>query len=283
MRLVALVRREIHVLLRSPGMWIALGTFAAVLALGVVLPALAFDNPDPRLGGAFLLGPATDILLPTVAIVYGHGAVAARREIGELTHLLGLPYRRIEIYFGIWLGRVSVVGALTAVGILPAVAVIGLVYGEVPLGPIAGFVAITALAGATYTAVAVAISAMVRTRLRALGIALGGFVIAYALWEPALEGAKLTSVGAARSGWLDRLQAVTPLEAYGRIADAVLPAAPRVELAFTGGELAGQQAAVVGNAGLTTAELIGPLVVLLAWALVPAVAAAVRFDRADLS
>lgn len=270
-------------LLRSPGLWIAVGAFAAVLALGAVLPALAFDSPGPRLGVAFLLGPATDILLPTVAIVFGHGAVAARRETGELTHLLGLPYRRVELYLGIWIGRVSVVGALTAVGILPAVAVVRLVYGDIPVGPIAGFVAITALAGATYTAIAVAISAMVRTRLRALGMALGGFVIAYALWEPAIDGVKLTSVGAARSGWLDRLHAVTPLEAYGRLADAVLPAAPRVELAFAGGELAGQQGEVVGSTGLTVAELTGLLVVLLAWALVPAVAAAVRFDRVDLS
>lgn len=281
MRFVALVRREVAILLRSPGVWIALLTFAVVLALGTLLPALAFTDPAPRLGAAFLLSPATDIVLPLIAIVFGHSAIAARRETGELAHLLTLPYRRVEVLLGIWLGRVTVVASLTAVGILPALVTLAAVYGELPWRAIAGFVAATIGAAVTYTAVSVAVSAAVETRLRALGITLGGYVTAYALWEPMLDGARLTRVGAARSRWLDRLEGITPLDAYATLADAALPATSHVQLAFRNGALTGEQGAAVAANGAAV-DLVGPLLVLGTWLVLPTAIAILRFDRVDL-
>lgn len=280
MRLLALVRRELLLLGRSPGLWVAFAAFAGVLALGAVLPELAFDDPDPRLGAAFLLGPATDIVLPVIAIVFGHSAIAARRETGEAKYLLAMPYRRAELVLGILGTRVAAVAGIAAVGCLPAALAVRLVYGELPVGRTAGFVVATAGAAAVYTAVAVAVSASVRTRLRALGICLGGYVAAYALWEPTLEALRVA--GDVPAGRVDQLEGLSPLDAYGTAADVLLPAAPQVQLALADGNLAADQGEIVGAAGPSVGELAGPVFVLLAWALLPTLVALVRFQRADL-
>lgn len=283
MRRIALVRREMGVLARSPGLWIALVAFAVAHTLGAMLPAIAFDDPAPALGAAFLLGPATDLLLPAIAIVFGHGAIAGRRETGELVQLLALPYGRTELLASITCARIATVGAVAVVGPLPAILAIRIVYGHVSPIRLVGFVLVTAIAGVAYTAVAVAVSAAVRTRLRALGVALGGFVVAHAIWEPMLEAVGLTAVGSAVGDWLDVLVGLNPLDAYGTMADAILPPAPSVALAFGDGGLAADQGAVVGATDPSVGVLVGPGLVLLGWAILPVTLAAARFRRVDLA
>ncbi len=282
MQVTTFARRELKLVFRSPGFRLTGLLLAGVMTLLVLLPAVAFDDPAPDLGAAFLLGPATDILLPLIAIVFGHVAIVGRRETGAINGLLGMPYTRADIIYGAALGRSMAIAGMSIAAAVPAVIAITVVYGIPPIGSVLAFTVTTAVAGGVYTTVSVGVSGIVRTRIRALGALLAGFVIAHALWDGIVDGVVSLVEGANTDPWWARVARETnPLGAYGRLADAVLPAAPHVDLAVEGGDVAAEQGELVG-VDPTAGDVVIPVLVLVIWLVAFLALARWRFARVDL-
>ena len=260
-------------LLRSPGAWIGTVVFAFVQSLGVALPALALESPSPAIGTAFLLGPATDIVLPILAIVLTFGAIAGERDRGRLTVFLSTPLDRAQILLGTLLGRASLVMLAVTIGSIPGILTIVALYGAPEPRPIVGFLLISILASFTYASIGVGISATFATPARSVAVLIGGFVFAYALWEPATTALHYLHTGSlpgpAPPRWFEILQMLSPLEAYSHALNGVLPPSPHLVLAiteegidadageFVGGALsAGDGGLVVAICGLWSAAAV---------------------------
>ena len=276
-----MTRRELTIVLRSPGFWIGIVAFGLLLTGGAMLPAAMFADPDPALGAAFLLGPATDIVLPLIAIIFGHAVIAGRRENGEFNQLLGFPYRRGELCLLLATARIVAVVGTILLTCLVAAGAIWWIYGSISITRAGAFIALTALTAGIYTTIAIGVSAMVRTRIRALGILLGGFAIAYGIWEPLLEGIRATD--RIDRSWPDRLIQANPLHAYSSIADAILPAAPHVNVVFDDGDLIADAGSVVGGTDPTFTTVGIPLLVLLGWWCLPLLLGLYSVTSADLT
>lgn len=283
MRVSALLVREWTALRRSTGVWLAAALFAGVLALGTLLPSLVFPGAPARLGAAFLLGPATDLLLPALGIVYGHAAIGGRRTSGELLVLLGVPYRRAELFLGVWLARSLFVGFIGMLGAGLGVITVWLVYGSITPLRLMGFVLMTGLAGMVYTGLAVSVSVLLPWRRAALGALLAGFVVAYRLWGLGIEVLRDVATPAFPGTALDILEGANPLTAYGRLADTLLPAAPRVDLAVDGAEMAAAAGPVVGATEPSLGTLGSPLIVLMGWGILSAILGVRRIRRMDFA
>lgn len=272
-------------LFRSPGLWVATVLFALLVVAGVTLPALLLESPPPEIGAAFLLGPAADLVLPVIAIVLTYAAVAGLRADGRVKVLLGTPVGRRSILIGVLLSRIVAAWAITGAGVLVGIAAIVVLYGVPPLRPVASFVLLTLLATASYVGVGIGVSAAVATSTRAIASLIAGFIVAHSLWEPLCRGLYYLVMGdlPGRSppGWYDVLVLLSPVEAYTRAADGVLPPSPHLDIAIgEGGTRADAGALVGGEIGAATLGVA--LVSLWAWGTGAVLLGMYAFDTAEI-
>ncbi|WP_049929078.1 ABC transporter permease subunit [Halopiger goleimassiliensis] len=190
------VRREIHRFSRSRWAWTCWLVVTALLVVAVVRasPPQSVGSVDvhPILFVLFAPAGATFeavvrtfvsalVLVPLVAFVHSHSAIAEERETGRLRVLLTMPCSRRELYEAKLLGRSvtflgPLVGTLGAVG-LALVATTGTVaggYGYV--------VAAACLLGLACVSIGVAISAAASTTNRAVAAffaVYAGMLVAY--------------------------------------------------------------------------------------------------------
>lgn len=281
-----LVGLELRRLVRAPGIWISTAVFGLTLALGAAVPALVLSGARPDAGVAYLLGPATDVLLPLIAIVGTYGAIAGSRERGRLKLLLATPLSREEVLSATIVARVVLLQGATALAIIPAILTIWVLYGRPPVVPLAGFAFVTLLVVATYAVIGVSVSASVATPPRALGVLLAGFVAAHALWTPVGKGVHYlltgTFPGEESTGWFRVFVRLNPLDAYAAAIDGILPPSPHLRFAIDETGVAAEQAAVVGRA-FDAVDLFLSLLVLVGWAVLAVAVARARFRRADLA
>ncbi len=266
---------------RSPGIWLAALCCTFALVVGVSLPWLLLSDVEPATGVAFMLGPGTDLLFPTVAMLATYGAIAGQRDTATLSMVLAQPYRRRDVLAGVATTRMLTMVAVSLVAIVAAtVAVIGL-YGMPPFRYVVAFTAITVVAVACYAAIGVAVSASVASRTRAAAVLLPGFVFAYGLWSPLLYGIETIAFDRPPS-WFEHVELINPLAAYGAAANELLPPTPHLAIAVddggidtTTGELVG------GSADLVVVGLA--LCVLAAWTIGSLLFARWQLDRASLA
>lgn len=275
-------RLELRRLRRSPGVWLAAIAFGAVLAAGVSLPRLATGTTDPDVGAAFLLGPAVDLVLPLLVIGLTYDAIAGHRERGTVHVFLAAPIDRTSLFAGLLVARIVILLGVTTIGLLAGVVGVVVLYGPPPIGRTAGFAALTLAATGAFACVGVGVSAALDRSGRALGVLVAGFVLAHAIWEPAVTAthAALTDA-AAPDRWVDRLILLSPLEAYGTAANGILPPSPHLAVAVDGGDTSAETGAAVGGA-IARGDLALAIGVLVGWALLLLVLARYRFQRADI-
>lgn len=120
----------------------------------------------------------TRLLIPLVGIVVAYASVIGERESGTLKLLLSLPHSRLDVVLGKFVGRSGVLAVPVVAGFLVAMPAFPLA--GVPLNVLnyVGFAALTVLLGVVFVAVALGMSAAVRTSRRAV---IGTFVV-YALF-----------------------------------------------------------------------------------------------------
>lgn len=214
-----LARKDFEDAIRSRVIWAAIGIFMLlVIILAVAANASGVEDLDPvdlypgfaQLGAMFLI--------PIIAIMSGYRSIVEERESGSMRVLFGLSYSRSEIFLGKYASRLGVVSTLTLVPTASVLVVGLLLFGTIPLGRSAGFLVITVLLGVAFTAIAVSVSAMTGSRYRALGGAVGSYVLFFLFWHPVVAAIHYLVngefVGLQAPNWYLFLLRLNPLMVY---------------------------------------------------------------------
>lgn len=221
------------------------------------------------------------LLLPIVALVASYMSIAGERESGGIKFLLSVPNTRRDVFLGKLVSRMAIVTVGVVFMFVTAVAGGYARNGVLPLGLVAGVVAMTILYSGTFVSIAVALSAGAAARSRAIAAAFGSYFVLVLLFiVPGLNLSAIirwvhqTLLGFDRN--LDLYNAITyvsPLTAYRQGTNMVFPEAleQRVfQRAQEGGELPAYLAEEVS------------LLVFAVWLVVPLVLGYLRFKGADL-
>jgi Cu-processing system permease protein len=273
--ILLLAAKEVREGLRNRWVLAATGLLAA-LAL-----TLAFlgSAPTGTVGAGALdvvvisLASLTIFIVPLIALLISHDAIVGEIDRGTMTLLLSYPVRRSQVLLGKFLGHIAILAFATCVGYgLAAVALLatGKAIGG---GSWTAFVAMTAssvLLGAVFVAIGYLVSALVRDRGTAGGIAIGIWLVFVILYDMALLGLLVADQGRfVGGGVLDALLLFNPTDAY-----RLLNLAGSDDIAAASG-----MAGVVQNAALGPAVLLAALA---AWVVAPMALAAAAFSRREL-
>lgn len=219
------------------------------------------------------LSSLTIFLIPLVALLISHDAIAGERERGTLLLLLSYPISRWQVVIGKFLGHLAVLAFATALGYGAAAAALALTGAAIDgesWRAFASMIGSSVLLGAVFLAIGYMVSAVVRARATAAGIAIGIWLGLVVLYDMALlaflvvDQSRLVSADV-----LNVLLLLNPTDAY-RL------------LNLAGTESVG---ALSGMAGLAETVPLGTLTLLLAlvgWMLVPLGLAVAAFSRREL-
>lgn len=285
MRSARIARLEFRRVSRSRGLWIASALFALSMAGVTAIPQFVLADAEPESGVAFFLGPATDVVLPIVAILLSYAAISGQRERGSIKLLLATPHRRDDVLGGAILARTLVIWLILTLGVVLSVASVVLLYGLPSARPVAAFSAWSALVAASYVVIGVSVSAASATRTQSATLLIAAYVLAHVFWEPMARGMHYLLVGglpgASPPRWYEILLLANPLEAYTHVAQGVLPPSPHLAVAVEQGSVQAAAGDVVGGS-LSTGDFLISFVVITGWATIAVLLARLRFGSADL-
>lgn len=272
--ILLLASKEIREALRNR--WVV----AATALLAVLALTLAFlgSAPTGSVGAGALdvvvisLASLTIFIVPLIALLISHDAIVGEIERGTMTLLLSYPVGRRQVLIGKFLGHLAILAFATCVGYgLAALALVA--AGRAEGGGWNAFAVMTAssvLLGAVFVAIGYLVSARVRSRETAAGIAIGIWLVFVVIYDMALLGALVADQGRfVAGGVLDALLLLNPTDAY-RL------------LNLTG---SADIAAASGMAGMVEHAALGPgalVAALAAWVAGPMALAALVFSRREL-
>ena len=192
----------------------ALGAVLLMAGLSLTLAFLG-SAPTGVVGASPLevtvvsLSSLTIFLVPLIALLLSHDAIVGERDRGTLLLLLSYPLSRWQILFGKFLGHLSILTVATVLGYGAAGAALALAAGEFDtdsLGSFARMIGSSVLLGAVFVALGYLISATVRERATAAGLAIGIWLVLVLLYDMALLGLLVADQGrtisAAAFNWL---------------------------------------------------------------------------------
>jgi ABC-2 type transport system permease protein len=124
------------------------------------------------------------IILPLMALIFAYMAIVGERESGSLRILFGLTHSRKDVLLGKLLSRSATmaVSMVVATGI-----VLGLLLLKFDSLDVSGFLMfffLTQLLIVTFTGIGIGVSAIASTRIRAMGGAIGSYVVLFIVWNP---------------------------------------------------------------------------------------------------
>lgn len=293
MNVMLLARKEFTDSMRSRALWAATALLTVVASAAVVLPSVALDSVDPVTLPQYMLAPLATFVAIT-ALVTGYLAIAGERDSGSIKMLLGLPYTRLDVVLGKYLGRSVVVSIAILVSYLVTAVVGFALYGSLPISAYALLALLTVVLGVAFVGIAVAISAGAGGRSRAITLAVGVFFLFELLWSTLSQGLYFVVTfgdlpGTSVPAWYILFQRLSPTNAFKNAAGLfIADDATRVNVSQQQGATSGGS-----DAAPTLAERIGgelpfyleewfALVILACWILVPVVIGYLRFKRADL-
>lgn len=174
-----------------------------VLAATLLLAALALtlallgSAPTGTVGVASLdvtvvsLSSLTTFLVPLVALLLAYDAIVGEAENGTLLLLLSYPVARWQVVGGKFLGHTAVLALATVLGYGTAVVAVAWTGGMPDAGSLFAFAAMvgsSAMLGAAFLALGYVISAAVRDRGTAAGLAVAAWLVLVLVWDMALLG-----------------------------------------------------------------------------------------------
>lgn len=256
-----------------------------VLATTLLLAALALtltflgSAPTGNVGVRALdvvivsLSSLTIFLLPLIALLISHDAIVGEIERGTMLLLLSYPVARWQVLVGKFVGHLAILAFATLLGYgaaAGALAATGAAIDAESWRAFASMIGSSVLLGAAFVAVGYLVSALVRDRGTAGGIAIGMWLLFVLIYDMALLGLLVVDQGQTLSGGvLDALLLLNPTDAY-RLFN--LTASANVS-SFSG---------MAGVASGTSLRAPALLAALAAWALVPLALAALAFSRREL-
>ena len=273
--ILIVARKEIQEGLRNR--WV-LATTLLLAALALSLTFLG-SAPTGNVGVRALdvvivsLSSLTIFLLPLIALLISHDAIVGEMERGTMLLLLSYPVARWQVLLGKFVGHLSILAFATLLGYgaaAGALAATGEAIDRESWTAFASMIGSSILLGAAFIAVGYLVSALVRERGTAAGIAVGIWLVFVLIYDMALLGLLVVDQGQVLSGGLlNALLLLNPTDAY-RLFN------------LTG---SGNVSAFSGMAGVAQTTTLGPsvlLAALAAWALVPLGLAALAFSRREL-
>lgn len=267
-----IAQRELVDALRSRLIWMFAGVFA-VLALGLSYFGLVGAGYAEVTGfaktSASLLNLVL-ILFPLVALFLGTSSMTSER--GALELLLSQPVSRSEVMVGKFVGLALTLVASTLVGFGAAGLVIGARTGGADVGR---FLALTGLSCAlevAFLSVAMLLSALTSSRVRALGAAVAVWFTTVILYDLLVVGGAVLVGAKQLSAALVLLLFLNPVDLVRVL--GIISLDSMTAFGATG-------ASLIRMFGATGA-LVALVVALLAWMVLPLALALRRFRRADL-
>lgn len=223
------VREDVRDTVRERQFQLLVGIYV-LLALLITYTAGRSTSPGHR-GGPELIPsvlPLFAMLTPLLALGFFASAIVEKRTGGALKVVLGLPIDRGTVVLGTFVGRCLVLCTAIATALLAAVPVAVVRGVAVDPARLATVAVILALLGVTFTAFAVAISAVVRSATRATIAAFGVFVLFFfQLWTrlpyTVLYVRHGFSYPETIPEWVDIVAALNPVAAYTNLFDGVYP------------------------------------------------------------
>jgi len=252
---------------------------AATLLLGVLALALALVGTAPtgtveatRLDVTIVgLSSLGIFLVPLIALLLSYESIVGEFERGTMLLLLAYPVARWQIVLGKFVGHVAILAFATIVGFGAAGLAVGLGEGGSAASwrAFAVMTGSTILLGAAFTALGYLVSAAVRDRGTAAGLAVAVWLAFVVLYDLALLGMLVADEGHWIGPELFRtLMLINPADAY--------------RIFNLSGD--GNVALMSGMAGLGRQAAFGaalPLAVLAAWIIVPLAAAGALLERKE--
>jgi Cu-processing system permease protein len=219
------------------------------------------------------LSSLTIFLLPLIALLISHDAIVGEMERGTMLLLLSYPVARWQVLQGKYVGHQSILAIATQLGYgaaAGALAATGEAIDAESWTAFASMIGSSILLGAAFIAVGYLVSAVVRERGTAGGIAIGIWLVFVLIYDMALLGLLVVDQGQILSGGLlNALLMLNPADAYRLF-----------NLTGTAGV-----SAFSGMAGMAENNTLHPsalIAALAAWALVPLGIAAFAFSRREL-
>jgi Cu-processing system permease protein len=212
-------------------------------------------------------------LLPLIALLISHDAIVGEVERGTMLLLLSYPVARWQVLLGKFFGHLAVLTFATVFGYGAAALVLATAGGAIEPDSLVAFgmmIGSSVLLGAVFIAVGYLVSALVRERATAGGIAIGIWLLLVIIYDMALLGLLVVDQGRTISaGVLNGLLLANPTDVYRMFN---LSSSANVSL-FSG---------MPALAEATTLSSIVLLAVLAMWILLPLGLAALAFSRREL-
>jgi Cu-processing system permease protein len=212
-------------------------------------------------------------LLPLIALLLGFDAIVGEAERGALLLLLTYPLSRTQLVLGKFLGHAAILAFATALGYGLAGIVVGVTQDEATPQAIQAFATMigsSVLLAWVFLAMGYLVSAFVRDRGAAAGIAVALWLIFVLLYDMAVLGLLVADQGRTlSSGAVNLLLLLNPADAYRLLNLTSFPSVSRL----------------AGMAGLSAQATLSPallLAVLSAWMIAPLSTAIFLFSRREL-
>lgn len=167
---------------RTRSLWALSALFVAVLA-GVTIGFTLVARRPSFPGLLTFLSALVVWLVPITALVVGYKAIVGERETGTLGILLSLPLSYWDAIFGKAVGRAAAVVApiVAGFGVMALIALA--LYQRFFGGLFVLFVLLGVLLALAFVSIAVAISAVTGSAVRAASGAIGTFILFTFLWD----------------------------------------------------------------------------------------------------
>lgn len=280
---------------RSWQLYVLGGVFMTVMTFGAVMPVLSamlhevtnpYYIPYEEL---VYMADLTGVVVPVLALLFGHMAISGQRERGNLRTLLALPFTRLDVVVGSVVGRTVALWTALVVGLGVAAVPMWWFYDWFSIVTYAGFTVMVLLLASCFVSIGVSISAATPTRGRALVGAIVTLSLTVLLWDPLLTLQKVVTdvspayhiQGPGRApGWYVFLDRAQPSVAWRHlVSEWVHPLFPHWGM----GRGMDEPALTTWNVEPFYVQEKALFVVLLAWALVPLLIGYWRFRNAEVA
>jgi len=294
MTLAQVARKDFEDAVRSRMVWGVIAVFVGFMGF-VLTVALTTADAGDATGDAVLglTAQLSQLFVPLIALIVGYMAVVGERRSGSLRVLLSYPHSRRDVVFGKLLGRSAVIAVTLGVGSLASVLLAAALVESPDVGDAVGLLGSIVLFGVGFTGLAVGISASVRTRGKAMAVAIGSLLAFLLVWDAAAAGLYAAVTGSLpgleAEAWYFLAKRLSPIGAFRALAegfvDGRLQPFFRMGLEEVPADAAPEQLRLANR-------VPGPLpfylsnwfaaATLAAWAIVPAAVGYLRFERSDI-
>lgn len=255
---------------------------AATLLLAALALSLTFLGTAPsgsNVGARPLdvvivsLSSLTIFLVPLIALLISHDAIVGDMERGTMLLLLSYPVARWQVLIGKFFGHLAVLAFATCLGYGAAIAalpVTGSWMDQEGLIAFAAMIGSSVLLGAVFVAIGYWISALVRDRGTAAGVAIGLWLLLVLVYDMALLGVLVLDRGQNITGaTLSALLLLNPTDVY-RLFNLT---------GFANVSMFSGMAGLAGSATLSVGLLVAALAL---WTVIPLAFASLSFSRREL-